>query len=94
MHAICLCTSSLHFSSASDASALKKQSSLADFVSGHAQHLPSAPVLVSFRLKQELCAKMNVRFQTLGIERVLFRVCGVIRLVLNRGGGRAGASQP
>ena len=41
MHAICLCTSSLHFSSATDASAFKKQSSRADLVSGHAQHLRS-----------------------------------------------------
>jgi len=38
MHATCLCTSSLHFSSASELSCRRKQSSLADFVSGHAQH--------------------------------------------------------
>ncbi len=49
MHATCLCTSSLHFSSATDASAFKKQSSRADFVSGHAQHLQSNSMTVQRR---------------------------------------------
>lgn len=44
MHAMCAWTSSLHFSVASAESWRRKQSSRADLVSGHAQHLRTISV--------------------------------------------------
>jgi hypothetical protein len=74
MHATWSWTSCRHFSSASDMLNLRKQSSLARFVSGHAQHLRERVSRV-----QEMRRKTkDVRLETLRVERIHFRVGRVV----------------
>jgi len=53
MQAMCSASSCLHFPSASEGSYFMKQSSLADFVAGHAQQLRSRMMVVSAEFCQQ-----------------------------------------
>ena len=83
MHVRCACTSSLHFSSTSDPSNLRKQSSRADLVWGQAQQLQSRRTSrfrqMMWRFREIAGSEGNIRLQALGIKRVLLGVSRVIR---------------
>src|SRR5258708_35072799 len=79
MHVKCSCKTPLHFSSASDPSNLRKQSSRADFVLGQAQQLGLGQAFSRQVIRGgEHEHDDGLRLQALGIERVLLGVSRVI----------------